>query len=138
MMNEKERRETKPKRQRVIPAPLRPRILLLKRGKVGHPLDISFGNGVADLASRRVALKDDDAAVGLQRRSNAGAVAVEGEVARVDAARRGRLHVGEGARLLVDGEGDERVRGHLGAVGNRVLERALKARREGKEVAPGL
>ena len=63
---------------------------------------------------------------------------VEAEVARVGAARGGRLHVGEGARRGVDGVCDKRVRGYRGAVGDGILERVLEARGEGQELAVGL
>lgn len=59
-------------------------------------------------------------------------------MARVDAAGGRRLHVGQRARLGVDGEGDERVRGHDGAVGELELERRLVPRRDGQELVVGL
>lgn len=46
--------------------------------------------------------------------------------------------MGQGARLGVDGEADERVRDHDGAVGGRVFQVLLEAGGNGQELVVGL
>ena len=68
------------------------------------------GNDIAQLARLDITLDDNHAVVVLGGRGNQRTGLVERETTGVAAASRGRLHEGEVARLLVDGEGHDGVR----------------------------
>ena len=117
------------------------RRLLVKDGGRHLAGDVGAGGEVLELAGGDVAVDDDDAAVALEADGQLGAGLVDGELAGVDAAGGRGLHQLEAAVGLVDGVGEQRVRGELGAVGLVEvgdLQEALEARRDDEKLVVGL